>query len=438
MGWMSQPVGEEGSERISKRVWAIALLLLFASAINYMDRQTLAASSVRVTAEFEMTEEQYGRVEAIFANTFAIGSLFFGILVDSISVRWLYPAALFAWSLTGFATGWVEGYPQLLWCRGALGFFEAAHWPCALKTTQLLLQARGRALGNSVLQSGTSIGAILTPIVMWWIMVQMGLSWRVGFQGVGLVGLVWIAAWLSITRAADFQSPSSPSDSIGDQKEAGRDRIGLWNELTDPILIRRFLVILVAVSMINTSWQLVRAWLPKVLQNQVGYSETQTLWFNSLWFACTDVGCIGSGFLAYWLARRGWSVRGSRVSVFALCALATASLALFPWIQRQPLLMPLVFLIGGAGLLGVFPLYYSFSQDISRHRMGLVTGVAGAMGWMISSRFQVLFGRWADLDGSYSRGMVMAALLPLVAMIAFAWFWPEDDSVVSKERSSDG
>jgi hypothetical protein len=34
--------------------------------------------------------------------------------------------------------------------------------------------------------------------------------------------------------------------------------------------------------------------------------------------------------------------------------------------------------------------------------------------------------------------MVMAALLPLVAMIAFAWFWPEDDSVVSKERSSDG
>jgi nitrate/nitrite transporter NarK len=95
-------------------------------------------------------------------------------------------------------------------------------------------------------------------------------------------------------------------------------------------------------------------------------------------------------------------------------------------------------LIGGAGLLGVFPLYYSFSQDISRHRMGLVTGLAGAMGWMISSRFQVLFGRWADLDGSYSRGMVMAALLPLVAMIAFAWFWPEDDSVVSKERSSDG
>jgi hypothetical protein len=29
--------------------------------------------------------------------------------------------------------------------------------------------------------------------------------------------------------------------------------------------------------------------------------------------------------------------------------------------------------------------------------------------------------------------MVMAALLPLIAMMAFAWFWPDDDSEVSKE-----
>jgi hypothetical protein len=30
--------------------------------------------------------------------------------------------------------------------------------------------------------------------------------------------------------------------------------------------------------------------------------------------------------------------------------------------------------------------------------------------------------------------MVMAALLPLIAMVAFAWFWPDDASEDSKER----
>jgi sugar phosphate permease len=51
-------------------------------------------------------------------------------------------------------------------CRIALGFFEAGHWPCAMKTVQLLLPRSDRGMGNSVLQSGASVGAVLTPIIM--------------------------------------------------------------------------------------------------------------------------------------------------------------------------------------------------------------------------------------------------------------------------------
>src|SRR5918996_2978068 len=162
--------------------WWIAGLLLLASAINYMDRQTLANAAVRISREFSMSQEQYGNLEAGFGWAFAVGSLFFGFLADKVSLRWLYAAVVLLWSAMGFASGFVESYDQLLVCRTLLGFFEAGHWPCGIKTVRALMDTRGRAMGNSVLQSGTSIGAIATPLIMTWLLTAELGSWRLPFQ----------------------------------------------------------------------------------------------------------------------------------------------------------------------------------------------------------------------------------------------------------------
>ena len=63
----------------------VAGLLLAASAINYMDRQTLANVSKRVMEEFSLTNTQYGRLEQYFGLAFAAGSLCFGLLADRVS-----------------------------------------------------------------------------------------------------------------------------------------------------------------------------------------------------------------------------------------------------------------------------------------------------------------------------------------------------------------
>ena len=146
--------------------WWITGLLLMATTINYMDRVTLANAAVRVTDELGLTKAQYGQFETTFGLAFATGSLVFGFLADRVRVFLLYPAVLAAWSLTGVASGFTNGFTGLLICRTLLGFFEAGHWPCALKTTFALLNERDRTMGNSVLQSGASVGAIITPQVM--------------------------------------------------------------------------------------------------------------------------------------------------------------------------------------------------------------------------------------------------------------------------------
>ena len=117
MGWERlERVIDSGPARSTAWKWWVCALLLAASMINYMDRQTLANASVRITREFQLSQKEYGNFELAFGSAFAAGSLLFGWLADRASVRWLYPAVLMLWSLAGFSTGLVHGYSGLMVC----------------------------------------------------------------------------------------------------------------------------------------------------------------------------------------------------------------------------------------------------------------------------------------------------------------------------------
>jgi MFS transporter, ACS family, hexuronate transporter len=400
--------------RSSSWKWIICGLLLLASAINYMDRQTLANASVRITQEFHLSQAQYGNIEAVFAYAFAAGSLFFGWLADRFSVHWLYAIVLTMWSLAGLATGMVRDEQELLWCRMALGFFEAGHWPCGIRTTRALLDARERSLGNGVLQSGTSLGAIITPLIMSRLMTSELGSWRSAFQAVGAVGFVWLVLWFLLVKKSDLPSP------VRRQDDSESSEASLWSL----IFSRRMMVVFVVIACINTTWQILRAWLPKIMQEGRGYTESETLYFTSVWYLATDVGCMGAGVLAVWLGRRKLSTHAARVIVFAACGALCSSCALTPMLEESWVLL-LVFLLAGAGALGVFPLYHAFTQDLSARHQGKITGIAGVVAWVVPAQAQRLFGALADSTHSFDQGLVIAAFLPLIAVLPLWLFWKE-------------
>jgi ACS family hexuronate transporter-like MFS transporter len=408
------------SSRAPSWKWIICGLLLLASAINYMDRQTLANASVRVSREFNLSQEQYGNVEAVFGYAFAAGSLMFGWMADRFPIRWLYAVVLALWSVAGFITGFVENYDQLLLCRVLLGFFEAGHWPCAIRTTRLLLDERQRSMGNSLLQSGASVGAIITPLIMRLLMTDDPATWRVPFFVVGGVGLIWILPWLVMLKGHDLRAPVS--DARADSAS------GSFLEI---VFSRRMLIVFSVIASINATWQILRAWMPKFLQEGRGYTEAHALYFNSVWFAATDVGCIAAGALAVWLAKRHFSVHASRVLVFAGCGVLCASASLVPWLGHGWLLLVLLS-VAGAGALGVFPIYHAFTQDISSEHQGKITGLAGVAAWIIPSLLQKGFGWLADRTGSFDLGFALAGLLPLIAVIPIWLSWKNTNSSPAK------
>ena len=154
--------------------WYVCGVLLLATMLNYMDRQTLANTITDISKELGLNNKQYGQLEFGFGMAFATGGILVGFLVDKISVRLMYPLVLIGWSSAGIATAYAQqigelllqagigdsaapGYTGLLVCRIALGLFEAGQWPCALVTSQRLLSAEDRPLGNSLLQSGAAL-----------------------------------------------------------------------------------------------------------------------------------------------------------------------------------------------------------------------------------------------------------------------------------------
>lgn len=405
---------ESSAQRPASWKWWICGLLLCATTINYMDRQTLANVATRITREFALTQEQYGDIEFAFGWAFAAGSLIFGFAADRVSVRLLYPAVLVCWSAAGFATGFMQSYEGLIVCRALLGLFEAGHWPCALKTTQHLLDARNRAMGNSILQSGASVGAILTPLLMRAMLTEEPGGWRFSFQAIGAIGLLWVVFWLALVRESDM--PVTPGAPARAAQQAGE------TPFLKVVFSRRFAVLMILVCFINTTWQILRAWLPKFLMEGRGYPEAHALYFTSAYYVATDVGCLGAGVLTLWFHKRGLSVHGARSLVYFFCALLTALSTAAAFSPKGWPLLGLLLLVA-VGSLGLFPCYYAFTQELSVPHMGKITGAAGVVAWATSAPMQKLFGRLIDRTGSFDTGIAIVGWLPLAAFVFLWLFW---------------
>jgi MFS transporter, ACS family, hexuronate transporter len=400
--------------------WTVCGLLLLATMINYMDRLTINQTAGRIKDELGLNDEQYGRIEFAFGVAFALGALVVGWSADRWNVRWLYAASVLAWSAAGFVTGFARDLLSLMACRFALGVFESGNWPCALRTTQRILRPDERTLGNSILQSGAALGAIITPLVVL-VLVRGPGTWRLPFFVIGAAGTVWVLGWLFTVGRDDLTISEArlgqPHDGSSDVPLAGHD------SLSAVFRDARFWALVVVGITINLTWHFFRVWLPLYLRESRGYTDTTVNWFTSAYYLSTDAGSLAAGFTTLWLARRGMPVHRTRVAVLlggallATLSLAVAALPTGPWL--------LVLLLAlGFGALALFPPYYSLSQELTVRHQGKLTGTLSCIIWLSAAIMHPLVGRWLDATGKdYAKAVALAGLPPLVGVLAVVLLW---------------
>ncbi len=366
--------------------WWVCGLLLLATMVNYMDRLTLGLLAPRIQTELHLSDLDYARVESGFAVAFALGAIGMGWLADRVSVRWMYPAVLVVWSAAGFATGFAGGFRSLLVCRFLLGFAESGHWPCAIRTTQHILPPEERTLGNSILQSGAAFGSILIPIIAYFAVDPSAAgSWRRLFLLVGVCGAAWAVAWLVSVRGADLSRPGDPGRPLAPRAAAAPDG---W------LTARRIAALMILVVTINATWQYFRVWLSRLLET-MHYDEQQRSLITAAYYLCAAVGSLSAGWLSLLLSRRGLSVHACRLTVCLAFGLLTGLAVCVPFLPPGPLVLG-VLLTVGSGSLGVFPAYYSLTQEMTVEHQGKLTGLLGFTCWAGMAG-------WLDLEAARSR-----------------------------------
>ena len=393
--------------------WGVAFVLMFATFLNYADRQALAVSLKELKDAHGIHEARVGWLEGAFGLAFAAGSVAFGWLADRFGPVRLYPLVLAGWSAAGLATAFVAAdtdlatFRRLLACRVVLGFCEAGHWPCALLTLRQILSAKDRPLGNGMLQGGAALGAVAIPLYAEAVQ-QFGGSWPFVFASVGAAGLLWLPFWLVLVRRDDFAAMPKPG------AEPAREAV--WP---------RVLGLVVFISGLNVGWQFLRAWLPLFLQEHHHYSREATRFVTSGFFLATDAGCLAVGFGVQAMAARGRSVAGARLITCVAC-MAAASLAVaVPHAGGGAVMLAFLFL-AGAGILGAHPYYYALVQELPTRNMGVISGGIAAMGWLAASAFNVGIGEEIKRANNYDLGLTLAGLAPVAGfagLVAIRRLW---------------
>src|SRR5580658_9350026 len=178
--------------------WVILGLLFFGVTKNYMDRQVLGVLKGPLQHEFGWNEIDYGNLVFAFQAAYALGMIFVGRLIDRVGTRIGYAVAMVFWSLASMGHAVAFSFPSFVVARTALGFGEGGVFPASIKCVAEWFPKKERALATGIFNAGTNIGAIVTPLVVPWIVVHWG--WRWAFLCTGSLGFAWLILWLLLYR----------------------------------------------------------------------------------------------------------------------------------------------------------------------------------------------------------------------------------------------
>src|SRR5207253_7682379 len=133
-----------------------------------------------------------------FQVAYAAGYLFAGRLMDAIGLRVGYTLAILLWSIAAMSHAFARNVWQFGAARFGLGLAEGGNFPAAIKTVSEWFPRKERALATGIFNSGSNVGAILTPLIVTFISIHYG--WRACFIFTGSLGFIWLAAWLLLYR----------------------------------------------------------------------------------------------------------------------------------------------------------------------------------------------------------------------------------------------
>jgi len=409
------------------RFWILALL--FASTlVNYVDRQVLSLLKPTLSKEFGWNEKTYAAIVMAFQVAYAIAQTGSGWVIDRIGTRLGMALTVTVWSLAGIATAFARSVFSFGVCRFFLGLGEAGNWPGSTKATREWFEPRDRAFATGVWNTGSATGAVIAGFMVPPLANRYG--WPSAFVATGVLGFVWLAAWLAFYRRP------ADADARDLAEEAGIDAVAAsrWSSLLKQ---RDVWALIVARFVSDPVWWFYIFWLPGYLADQRGMTLLKVGALTSIPWIAADLGSVAGGCLSSWLIRRGFEVVRARkvVMVVAACLMPCGLFAVRA--EASWLLMTLVS-IATFGHQFWASSILTLPADLFRGRVvascsGL-TGTGATIGGILATS---LTGRFVDAHHSYTAIFTWAGLMhPLAAVVILLLIRRRPDATPSTSGSA--
>ena len=177
-----------------KGAWKITFLLFLFMLVNFADKIVVGLAGAPIMDELKLAPEQFGLLGSSFFFLFSISAIVVGFIVNRVDTRWVLLAMAVIWSLAQFPMVGTVSFTTLLICRIILGAGEGPAFSVAAHAIYKWFPDEKRTLPTAILSQGSAFGVILAVPALNWIIVNH--SWHYAFGALGVVGLMWVVAWL--------------------------------------------------------------------------------------------------------------------------------------------------------------------------------------------------------------------------------------------------
>lgn len=378
--------------------WVMIALVFVATAINYLDRQTLSVVAPVLINLYHMSNVTYSHIVFAFMMAYTIMNGVSGRLIDRLGTRRGYAWTTAWWSAAEMLHAFTMGPWSLGIFRFLLGMGEAGNWPAGVKVVAEWFPVRERALASGIFNSGSAIGAILAPPLVVWVVLTFG--WRAAFLAVGASGFIWLGIWL-----LTYYTPT-----IVEKEEIS------YRFSTKELFSTRFVWSFIISNMfLDPVWYFYIFWFPAYLKRARDFDLVSIGRYAWIPFLIAGAGNILGGWVAAALLRHGMSLSLARklsVTIF-VCLMASTIPAVLVKDVRLSIALISVAMLGSTGVAAnmlampadVFP------QSVLASVWGYV-----AMGSGFGGMLFALITGWLVDHYSYVPVFIVFGLIPFVAL----------------------
>ncbi|KYK46510.1 MFS transporter [Bradyrhizobium liaoningense] len=407
------------SKATPKGAWTITFLLFLFMVVNFADKIVVGLAGVPIMTDMKLSAEQFGLLGSSFFFLFSISAIVVGFIVNKVPTRWVLLALAVIWALAQFPMVGTVSFTTLLICRIVLGAGEGPAFSVAAHAIYKWFPDEKRTLPTAILSQGSAFGVILAVPALNWIIVNH--SWHYAFGALGIVGLIWVAAWLTLGKEGPLEDTQVSA--------AVEPKIPYLQLLTS----RTFIGCVAATFGAYWALSLGLTWFTPFIVKGLGFSQSEAGFISILpWvFGATIV--MLTGWISQVMMARGYNTRAARGVLGSVpLVIGGLILAMMPHVQGAGLQIAL--LVVGSGLCGAIyvvcpPMLGEFTPTSQR---GAILAIYGALYTLAGIIAPAVMGATiqragSTLDGYLTGFTINAVIMVGSGLLGLLLLWPNTE-----------